>query len=95
MGRQYGTPARVRGMSSDTYRRLMSAGHAYRFLILARQHARLAGAVQLIPRIQHAIKSADGAVRHASGRHARHIREDARPVTRAAVRIRPKTGGYS
>lgn len=80
MGRQYGTPAKVRGQwrhrdpHSEAIGRLQEARHVVRLLRQARDSARLGGMVQTLGRIQRAIASAGGAVRHAEGRVGRVAR---------------------
>lgn len=62
---------KVRGMFTDPERRAVAAGDAYLHLLFALRDARQAGAVQLIPRVRWALKSAEGAKRHAIGRLSR------------------------
>ena len=61
----------IKGQWGDPLLRLGDAEATLQLLTEARDAARAAGAGQTLARIQHAISSAKGAVRHANGRFQR------------------------
>ena len=55
----------------DADMRLAGARRCHELLILAREHATIAGAPRTLARVRLALTSAQGAIRHAEGRTAR------------------------